>query len=275
MCCLCCDVYKLLAILVFSGEDQKPQAPSHSSFTVLILVRRKRTRIAVRKEQEAQSPLVWYNLSWVGWILKGFILYWDVRPVSSPVTVVNSIKINIVIFFLPFSWPLVIQVVYRSGISEKCPEGDKWIEIPSPQVSITQLSVSPSGVVWGVTWEGVAVVRSGVTCYEPFGEQWPLQEREGTEDFWDCYWGQGGPHPVTIPETIAGHILLQFPLVSLMANSDELFLAQFIQLYTTKSRPYFLEVFRDPLCERLGVRFRGMALTGGRHSLICPKRVCR
>ena len=72
--------------------------------------------------------------------------------------------------FLTFSWPLVIQVVYRSGISEKCPEGDKWIEIPSPQVSITQLSVSPSGVVWGVTWEGVAVVRSGVTCYEPFGE---------------------------------------------------------------------------------------------------------
>ena len=60
--------------------------------------------------------------------------------------------------------------MYRSGISEKCPEGDKWIEIPSPQVSITQLSVSPSGVVWGVTWEGVAVVRSGVSYYEPTGE---------------------------------------------------------------------------------------------------------
>ena len=38
------------------------------------------------------------------------------------------------------------------------------------------------------------------------------------------------PHLVAIPETIAGHILLQFPLVSLMVNSDELFLAQFIQL---------------------------------------------
>lgn len=55
-------------------------------------------------------------------------------------------------------------------MSEKCPEGDKWIEIPSPQVSITQLSVSPSGVVWGVTWEGVAVVRVGVSYYEPTGE---------------------------------------------------------------------------------------------------------
>lgn len=71
-------------------------------------------------------------------------------------------------------WAVTFQgkVVYRSGISEKCPEGDKWIEIPSPQVSITQLSVSPSGIVWGVTWEGVAVVRSGVTCYEPFGTTW-------------------------------------------------------------------------------------------------------
>ena len=56
-------------------------------------------------------------------------------------------------------------------MSEKCPEGDKWIELPSPQVSITQLSVSPSGVVWGVTWEGVAVVRVGVSYYQPTGEE--------------------------------------------------------------------------------------------------------
>ena len=56
-------------------------------------------------------------------------------------------------------------------MSEKCPEGDKWIDIPSPQVSIFQLSVSPSGVVWGVTWEGVAVVRVGVSYYEPTGEE--------------------------------------------------------------------------------------------------------
>ena len=64
-----------------------------------------------------------------------------------------------------------LKVIYRSGVSEKCPEGDKWIEVPSPQVSITQLSVSPSGVVWGVTWEGVAVVRVGVTYYQPTGKK--------------------------------------------------------------------------------------------------------
>lgn len=56
-------------------------------------------------------------------------------------------------------------------MSEKCPEGEKWIEVPPPQVSITQLSVSPSGVVWGVTWQGVAVVRIGVTFYEPTGKK--------------------------------------------------------------------------------------------------------
>ena len=36
--------------LVFADKDEKPLAPSHSSFTVLILVRRKRTHTAVRKE---------------------------------------------------------------------------------------------------------------------------------------------------------------------------------------------------------------------------------
>lgn len=60
--------------------------------------------------------------------------------------------------------------MYRSGISETCPEGEEWLEIPSPQVSITQLSVSQTGVVWAVTWEGVAVVRTGVTYYQPTGK---------------------------------------------------------------------------------------------------------
>ena len=111
-----------------------------------------------------------HGLPWAGWGLKGLIFSWDVSPVTvlSHPGKLNKDKDRYI--FLTFPWPLVIQVVYRAGISEKCPEGDKWIEIPSPQVSITQLSVSPSGVVWGVTWEGVAVVRSGVTCYEPCGE---------------------------------------------------------------------------------------------------------
>ena len=48
-----CDIYKWLDILVFSDKDGKPKVPSHSSFTVLILVGYKRTHTAVRKEKEA------------------------------------------------------------------------------------------------------------------------------------------------------------------------------------------------------------------------------
>ena len=71
-----CDIYKWLDILVFSDKDGKPQVPSHSSFTVLILVGYKRTHTAVRKEQEAQIPVVQYNLSWAGQVMKGLIAIW-------------------------------------------------------------------------------------------------------------------------------------------------------------------------------------------------------
>ena len=71
-----CDIYKWLDILVFSDKDGKPQVPSHSSFTVLILVGYKRTHTAVRKEQEAQIPVVQYNLPWAGQVMKGLIAIW-------------------------------------------------------------------------------------------------------------------------------------------------------------------------------------------------------
>ena len=50
MCCLCYDFYKWLDIRVFSDKEEKPKAPFHSSFTVLIFLGRKRTDTAVRKE---------------------------------------------------------------------------------------------------------------------------------------------------------------------------------------------------------------------------------
>ena len=46
----CYDFYKRLDIRVFSDKDEKPKAPFHSSFTVLIFLGRKRTDTAVRKE---------------------------------------------------------------------------------------------------------------------------------------------------------------------------------------------------------------------------------
>ena len=71
-----CDIYKWLDILVFLDKDGKPQVPSHSSFTVLILVEYKRTHTAARKEQEAQIPVVQYNLPWAGQVMKGLIAIW-------------------------------------------------------------------------------------------------------------------------------------------------------------------------------------------------------
>ena len=71
-----CDIYKWLDILVFSDKDGKPQVPSHSSFTILILVGYKRTHTTVRKEQEAQIPVLQYNLPWAGQVMKGLIAIW-------------------------------------------------------------------------------------------------------------------------------------------------------------------------------------------------------
>ncbi|XP_031562764.1 tectonin beta-propeller repeat-containing protein 1-like [Actinia tenebrosa] len=64
------------------------------------------------------------------------------------------------------------QVIFRAGITDKNPEGEKWVDVPPPGVTITQISVSRTGVLWGVSWEGIAVVRIGVTYYQPTGTQW-------------------------------------------------------------------------------------------------------
>ena len=64
MCCLCCDIYKWLVILVSSDKckDQNPQALFYrSAFTVLILLGHRRTHTAVHKKQEAQTSVVQYN----------------------------------------------------------------------------------------------------------------------------------------------------------------------------------------------------------------------
>ena len=49
-CCLCNDSCKQLDFLVFSDKDEKPYVLSHSTYTYLVLVGRKRTHTIVRKE---------------------------------------------------------------------------------------------------------------------------------------------------------------------------------------------------------------------------------
>ena len=85
MCCLCCDIYKWLDILVFSDKDNKWEAPSHSSFTVLILVGCKRTRKKVGGIDP--SCVVQPFMGWLG--NEGVDINWNVSPVSSPVTLLS------------------------------------------------------------------------------------------------------------------------------------------------------------------------------------------
>ena len=89
MCCLCCAIYKWLDILVFSDKEEKPEAPSHSFFTVLIRVRRERTDTAVRKELGGVyiGGVVQPFIGWVGNERDDII--WEVIPVLSPVTLLS------------------------------------------------------------------------------------------------------------------------------------------------------------------------------------------
>ena len=76
-CCLCNDICKWLDFLVFSDKDEKPQVPSPSTYTYLVLVGRKRTHTTVRKEQETQTPVLWstfthhiiHIMGWVGTVI--------------------------------------------------------------------------------------------------------------------------------------------------------------------------------------------------------------
>ncbi|XP_033117761.1 tectonin beta-propeller repeat-containing protein 1-like isoform X2 [Anneissia japonica] len=65
------------------------------------------------------------------------------------------------------------KVFCRHGVNKKCPEGVKWVEIPIKDgKGMVQISAGPTGIVWGVTWDGVSVVRIGVSRDHPFGTSW-------------------------------------------------------------------------------------------------------
>lgn len=65
-----------------------------------------------------------------------------------------------------------LQVLYRNGVTFTTPEGVDWIHVPSDDHNILQLSVGAHGLVWGTTWDGSAVVRLGITHYNPTGKRY-------------------------------------------------------------------------------------------------------
>jgi len=79
------------------------------------------------------------------------------------------------------------RVMVRQGVTNTCPEGLGWLNIPTPEgKEVSQLSVAPSGLVWAVTWQGSALVRLGVTMIDPTGTYW-------------CEVGQPRPeHPLSV-----------------------------------------------------------------------------
>ena len=68
----------------------------------------------------------------------------------------------------------ILQVFHRNGVTRNTPEGDSWIEVPTGELNLVQISVGPLGLLWGCTWDGQAVVRSGVTYIKPYGMYWKL-----------------------------------------------------------------------------------------------------
>ena len=86
-------------------------------------------------------------------------------------------------------WSVTVagRVMVRQGVTNTCPEGTGWLNIPTPiGKEVSQLSVAPSGLVWAVTWQGSVLVRLGVTMIDPTGISW-------------CEVGQPRPeHPLSV-----------------------------------------------------------------------------
>lgn len=72
-------------------------------------------------------------------------------------------------------WSITVmgRVMFRYGVTIICPEGIKWIHIPTPSgCEVNQISVGPTGLVWAITWDGNALIRIGVDRENMLGNDW-------------------------------------------------------------------------------------------------------
>lgn len=58
-----------------------------------------------------------------------------------------------------------------------CPEGTEWILLPSQSEGIINISCGPTGLVWAITWDGHAIVRTHVSRDAVYGRSLFLQTR--------------------------------------------------------------------------------------------------
>lgn len=65
------------------------------------------------------------------------------------------------------------QVMFRTGVTTKSPEGAKWTLITVPLgCEVNQLDVGSTGLVWAALLDGRALVRIGVTRESLNGDSW-------------------------------------------------------------------------------------------------------
>ena len=63
------------------------------------------------------------------------------------------------------------KIMVREGVTGSCPEGYQWTHVETPEdADVTSLWVSRAGHVWAVTWDGAALVRSGICREYPTGK---------------------------------------------------------------------------------------------------------
>ena len=69
-------------------------------------------------------------------------------------------------------WAVTVggRMVTRQSVAAACPEGTGWLSVLTPVGSeVSQLSVTPSGLVWAVTWGGGALVPVSIGRLGPDG----------------------------------------------------------------------------------------------------------
>ena len=82
------------------------------------------------------------------------------------------VRISVVLMFqiyVRISVVLMFQIYVRTGVTRDCPEGVDWIHQNTDTLGAVNIAVGPTGLVWTVTWDGLALVRLGVNSEHVYG----------------------------------------------------------------------------------------------------------
>ncbi|XP_041363457.1 tectonin beta-propeller repeat-containing protein 1-like isoform X2 [Gigantopelta aegis] len=71
-------------------------------------------------------------------------------------------------------WAISItgDIYVRTNVTRDCPEGEDWQRLNTDTLGAVDISVGPTGQVWTVTWDGLAIVRLGINSEHVYGTDW-------------------------------------------------------------------------------------------------------